>query len=94
MKSFPLFLAGFAPGAGLGMLSALNLSRASARIAASAPHAPLSLTSGLARRTVLVLAAFWLGSRFGVAGLLGSFAGVLAGFSAVIVVRTREASHG
>ena len=94
MNSFPLFLAGFAPGAALGMLSGMNLSRTAGRILAAEAGHPVPLAGGLARRALLVLAAFWLGSRFGVAGLFGSFAGVLVGFSALIVRRTREAAHG
>jgi len=92
MNSFPLFLAGFAPGAALGMLSGLNLSRAAA--SATAPTRAGRMPAGLPRRMLLVLAAFGIGSRFGVAGLMGSFAGVLAGFMAVIVHQVREAAHG
>ena len=79
MKSIPLFLAGFAPGAALGMLAALNLSRAVARVAASAPG--IRPSTGLARRIALTVAALWLGSRFGAVGLMGAFAGVMAGFA-------------
>lgn len=90
MNSFPLFLAGFAPGAALGMLSGLHLSRAALRVTGAA----VPFRSGVASRSVLILAAFWLGSRFGLAGLLGSFAGALAGFIAIIVVRSRAVSRG
>lgn len=78
----------------MGMLSGLNLSRAAGRIAAAQPGSPLSLSTGLLRRAGLILAAFWLGSRFGLAGLLGAFGGVLAGFSAMVRRQAREAAHG
>jgi hypothetical protein len=94
MKSFALFLAGFAPGAALGMLSGLNLSRTAVQVAASATHGAAPVSHGLLRRIAFVSAALFLGSRFGLAGLLGAFAGVMAGFSATVARQVQVVARG
>lgn len=92
MSAFAPFFEGVGVGLLAGVIVGDALRRSAAGVVAGGGRVGMMLSG--ARRMVVLCAAFWVGSRFGAAGLVGTAVGTLAGIAAIVLLAVREPSRG